>query len=145
MTYRHCQPGRTILWILMGFVALFLGIALMVTNPQVAWWLRAASGVYVLAALLFFNLTITVDDREVRAVFGVGLVRKTARLEDIAAVEAVRNRWWYGWGVKYTVKGWLYSVSGLEAVEMRLKNGKRFWLGTDEPEVLCAAIRRALV
>ncbi len=145
MTYRHCQPGRTILWILMGFVALFLGIALMVTNPQVAWWLRAASGVYVLAALLFFNLTITVDDREVRAVFGVGLVRKTARLEDIAAVEAVRNRWWYGWGVKYTVKGWLYSVSGLEAVEMRLKNGKRFRLGTDEPEVLCAAIRRALV
>ena len=145
MTYRHCQPGRTILWSLMGVVALFLGIALMVTNPQVAWWLRAASGVYVLAALLFFNLTITVDDREVRAVFGVGLVRKTARLEDIAAVEAVRNRWWYGWGVKYTVKGWLYSVSGREAVEMRLKNGKRFRLGTDEPEVLCAAIRRALV
>ena len=129
----------------MGFVTLFLSIALVVTNPQVAWWLRAASGVYVLTALLFFNLTITVDDREVRAVFGVGLVRKTARLEDIAAAEVVRNRWWYGWGVKYTVKGWLYSVSGLDAVEVRLKNGKRFRLGTDEPEVLCAVIRRALV
>ena len=129
----------------MGFVTLFLSIALVVTNPQVAWWLRAASGVYVLAALLFFNLTITVDDREVRAVFGVGLVRKTARLEDIAAAEVVRNRWWYGWGVKYTVKGWLYSVSGVDAVEVRLKNGKRFRLGTDEPEVLCAVIHRALV
>ncbi len=47
-------------------------------------------------------------------------------------------------GIHLTPEGWLYNVSGFRAVAVRLKSGKRFLLGTDEPERLCQAISRAL-
>ena len=50
-------------------------------------------------------------------------------------------RWWWGWGVRYYGQGWLYNVSGLDAVEIRLKSGKHIRIGTDEPEALVAEIR----
>ena len=44
---------------------------------------------------------------------------------------------------RHTPHGWLYNVSGWEAVEITLPSGKRFRLGTDEPrrleQVLLAA------
>ena len=36
---------------------------------------------------------------------------------------------------------WLWNVSGLQAVELVLNNGKRFRIGTDEPENLVNAIQ----
>jgi hypothetical protein len=40
-----------------------------------------------------------------------------------------------------TGNGWLYNVSGWEAVEVRFKNGKRFRLGSDEAKKLVEIIR----
>ena len=34
-----------------------------------------------------------------------------------------------------------HNVSGFGAVAIQLKNGKRFCLGSDEPEALAAALR----
>ena len=50
----------------------------------------------------------------------------------------------YGWGIHLTPRGGLYNVSGFRAVAVRLKGGKRFLLGTDEPERVCEAISLAL-
>jgi hypothetical protein len=50
---------------------------------------------------------------------------------------------WYGWSIRLTPHGWLYSVSGLAAVELTLQDGKRLRIGTDEPERLCQAIGQA--
>ena len=36
--------------------------------------------------------------------------------------------------------GWLFNISGFDAVEIVLKNGRRYQLGTDEPEELLAAV-----
>jgi hypothetical protein len=36
---------------------------------------------------------------------------------------------------------WLWNVSGLNAIELTLKNSKRFRIGTDEPEKLVDAIK----
>jgi len=55
----------------------------------------------------------------------------------------VRNRWWYGWGIRWTPRGWLYNVSGLAAVELTLTDGRRLRIGIDEPERLCEAIAQA--
>lgn len=49
-----------------------------------------------------------------------------------------------GWGIRITPHGMLYNVSGSEAVEIRMKNVRRFRLGTDEPEVLRGAILKAM-
>lgn len=42
-----------------------------------------------------------------------------------------------------TPHGWLFNVSGLDAVELELINNRRFRIGTDEPQRLIAAIQTA--
>ena len=46
-----------------------------------------------------------------------------------------------GWGIHLSRFGWLYNVSGFDAVAITLVSGKRFALGTDEPQALLAALR----
>ena len=68
---------------------------------------------------------------------------KRVPLAEIAVCELIRIRWWYGWGIRLTPYGWLYNVSGLDAVAITLDNGRKFALGTDDPHGLVAAIRRS--
>jgi hypothetical protein len=49
-------------------------------------------------------------------------------------------RWYHGWGIHLTMNGWLYNVSGFRAVAVRRSDGTSFQLGSDEPEVLLAAV-----
>ncbi len=46
--------------------------------------------------------------------------------------------WYYGWGIRGWLwpKMWIYNVSGFDAVEIKLKNGKMYRIGTDEPKKL---------
>ena len=46
-----------------------------------------------------------------------GLIRRRIRIADIRSAAAVRNRWYYGWRLRLTPHGWLYNVSGLNAVQ----------------------------
>jgi hypothetical protein len=101
----------------------------------------------VLMALLipvFGWLSVTVDEETVTARFGMGLIRKKIPLRDIKSAERVRNQWWYGWGIRMGPSGWIYSVSGLDAVEIELRDGSCFRIGTDDPEELLSAIRSAM-
>jgi len=43
-----------------------------------------------------------------------------------------------------TPHGWLYNVSGLDAVEVTTKSGKKYRIGTDVPAELEQAIRSVL-
>jgi hypothetical protein len=58
--------------------------------------------------------------------------------------EPIRIRWWYGWGIHVTPCGWLYNVSGFDAVAITLRDGRKFALGTDDPQELTAGIRDAI-
>jgi len=106
--------------------------------------LVSVSLIIIIAAILFASLTIEIKDNVLAWHFGPGLIRKRVQVADIEQAEPVRNSWFYGWGIRLTPYGWLYNVSGLEAVQIRLKNGKTFRLGTDEPQRLCEAINQAL-
>jgi len=53
----------------------------------------------------------------------------------------VRNQWWWGWGIRLIPGGWLYNVSGLDAVELKMKNGRIFRIGTDEAQRLAEFIQ----
>jgi hypothetical protein len=107
--------------------------------------LLLTGGIVLLVGALFSTLTIVVEDGLLHARFGPGLIRKTVRLSDITSVRPILVRWWYGWGIHLTPHGWLYNVSGWKAVEITLRNGRRFCLGTDEPENLVKAIEEASV
>jgi hypothetical protein len=138
-TYRHAQTGYAIIYALL--VPAFIACAVDTVSPMTRVALIPAA-ILLLSALLFWKLTIEIDREILRAFFGLGLVRKTARVADIVSCEPIRIRWWYGWGIHLTPYGWLYNVSGWDAVAITLRNGRRFSLGTDDPQGLTDAIRR---
>ena len=97
--------------------------------------------VSVLVLLLlasFSTLTVMIDQEYLRIKFGYGIYCKRFKLKDITSVKTAKNHWYYGWGIRYWMKPkmWIFNVSGFDAVEIKLKNGKVFRIGTDEPEVL---------
>jgi hypothetical protein len=55
-------------------------------------------------------------------------------------VTRVRNPWYYGWGIRFISNGMVYNVSGFDAVEIALADGRRVRLGTDEPDAVIAAL-----
>ena len=73
--------------------------------------------------------------------FGIGIIRKVFDLAGIIDVQTVVNKWYYGWGIRLTPHGWLFNVSGLQAVEITSKSGKKYRIGTDQPEKLAAVVR----
>jgi hypothetical protein len=144
--YRHTQSGALVRWGL-GIGAAF---ALLILVPMARSGTAAALiPAIVLVALgvgvwLFGALTVEVSDERVAVWFGPGWIRKTIPIATVRAVESVRNRWYWGWGIRLTPHGWMYNVSGLDAVELSLDGGKRFRIGTDEPGRLEYAIRQVL-
>ncbi len=91
-------------------------------------------------AVLGYRMEVTVDGFVLRIAVGPGIPLKRIPLREIASCRPVRNRWWYGWGIHRVRNGWLYNVSGLDAVELVLRNGNVVRVGTDEPEVLHDAV-----
>lgn len=128
--YQHTQPGTLIVTVMLGMTALFAGLWFFTGKP---FWV---SGPVLLAcAWLFSSLTIEITDHELRWRFGPGLIQKSVPLAEIVAAEPVRTG--PSWGIHWSPgKGWLYNVSGFNAVAVTLRSGKKFALGTDEPQVL---------
>jgi hypothetical protein len=106
-----------------------------------AFLIVPAFGVAVLVAGLFFCLTVEVTDTNLHFYFGVGLIQRRISLADIEQCHETHTSLLSGWGIHRTLRGWLYNVSGFSAVEIILKNGNRFILGTDEPSKLCAVFK----
>ena len=136
--YSHTQTGYVLL-VGLG------GACLVVAGLGVGFgWNGVLAGVFAVlmgAGVLFHSLTVQIRDGWLACWFGPGLIQKRFPLEDISEAEAVRNKWYYGWGVRYTPHGWLFNVSGLDAVQITLLSGKTYRIGTDEPEALLRAIR----
>ena len=140
-TYRHTQFGTANVVITIAILPLVFLPAWLAGAVPVAWLiLILLLGILV----LFYNLTVEIDDEHLRIRFGIGLIKKRFPLEQIDTCRPVRNSWLYGWGIRLTPRGWLYNVSGLEAVELKMKSGKTCRIGTDEPEVLVAALQAPL-
>ncbi len=99
---------------------------------------------FILAS--FATLTVSIDEKCLRIKFGYGIFAKKFALDQIISARAVKNRWYYGWGIKLWLwpKKWIYSVSGFEAVEITMKNGKVYRIGTDVPKELETAIKQSI-
>ncbi|MGH7623498.1 MAG: hypothetical protein ACREMU_14235, partial [Gemmatimonadaceae bacterium] len=96
-----------------------------------------------IVALIFSSLTIEIRDGMLGWHFTGNLVRGSVALRDIESVTQVRDPAIYGWGIRRTMRGTLYRVSGLNAVHIRTRSGRDFSLGSDEPERLLQAIEAA--
>ena len=141
MKYRHTQIGYLHL-VLYSALLLFIGYLNIVMdfNPFVLVGLI----VIFIVIGIFTRLTVAVDDQMIKIQFGLGVIRKVFRLKDIEAYCVVKNPWYYGWGIRFTPRGWLFNVSGFSAIELQMKSGKRYRIGTDDPDNLAKALDEAL-
>ena len=144
--YQHKQTGTVVLGCIGLAAAVMAGVLAVLPPGELAPRLILIGALIAFAAvaLCFGSLTVQVSRDELNVAFGPGLVRKSYLIADITEVSAVRNKWWYGWGVRYTPHGWLYNVSGLDAVQISLRNGRKYRVDTDQPQLLAEAIDKAI-
>lgn len=138
--YHHRQVGRIIATLVA--IAIVAVVAMAVMTRVLPLLLLAV--LMAVVGVVFSSLTIDVVDGELRSHFGLGFMRRRILLTNIVCAKVSPSRWWDGWGIRITPRGWLYNVEGTGAVEIELRSGKRFRLGSDEPEALATAIQSAL-
>ncbi len=139
--YIHQQFGTvTLLGALL--VALLIYIAFATVDAHFIG--AAVLLVVIIGSFLFGSLIVEVDRTHLRIRFGVGLIRRSWPLKEIASAEVVRNPWYTGWGIRLLPGRTVYNVAGFDAVEITLKNGKCYRIGTNQPQELERAIRSRL-
>ena len=139
--YEHTQVGYlmlVILCIVLAFMVFFMSFF----GFNLIGFIAVL--VIVLVLWMFTKLTVEINGQFLRIKFGVGIIQKKIPLTKIKSCREVRNRWYYGWGIRITPHGILYNVSGFLAVEIEMKSSKKYRIGTDEPEKLVQAIQKSI-
>lgn len=147
-SYKHTQIGYLTIFITLAVLGFFswLQITARAEPPSVdsgTNFAITAIMILILCILASFGtLTVAIDGQFLKLRFGWGIFRKKFPLREIAAVRHVKNHWYYGWGIKvwFWPKMWIFNVSGFDAVELTMKNGSIYRIGTDEPQVLAEAL-----
>ena len=151
-SYKHTQIGYLMLVVLLVVLVFF---ALLQITPRaeppsydsvtnLAITAIMAFILFILAS--FSTLAVAIDERFLKIRFGWGIFGKRFWLNEITAVKKVKNHWYYGWGIRvwFWPKMWIYNVSGFDAVEIVMRNGKIYRIGTDAPDKLETAIKQAI-
>jgi len=150
-TYKHTQIGYLILVITLAVLVMFVWFYFESSTEPVSIDSGSNLAVTALMAFVLFilasfaTLTASIDENYLRIKFGYGIFRKKFSLNEIISAQIVKNHWYYGWGIRvlFLPYMWIYNVSGLSAVEIHMKSGKIYRIGTDEPEKLEVAIQQA--
>jgi hypothetical protein len=136
--FRRRQIGRSSLAV--SILSILSALITLQSAPLAALIVVVGAG---LMGFVFSSLTIEAREGRLNWWFGFRIWRRELALADIAAVAVKRTPLWYGWGIRKIARGWLYNVSGREAVELTLKDGRRILLGTDRPHQLAAVLAAA--
>jgi len=147
--YQHTQKGGFWFYVaVIVFPLIYLFMLVSAINRQIldaekiAFIVLPIFGGFLV--LMMSGLTVTIDDLSIQIRFGSGVFWKTYSLTKITDCRQVRNGWWWGYGVRWYIEGWLYNIAGMDAVEITFNNSKKIRIGTDEPEKLALAIKEAI-
>ncbi|WP_210409057.1 hypothetical protein [Methanococcoides sp. AM1] len=143
MNYKHTQTGYFIIFASLVVVLLF-GFILSTTDFEPIVF--AIMLFIVLILISFTTLKVMIDENYLRIKYGYGIFWKRFPLNEIVSARTVKNHWYYGWGIRLWLwpKMVIFNVSGFDAVEIKMKNGKIYRIGTDEPKQLELAILQAI-
>lgn len=152
MIYKHTQISYLLLVVTIILLVLFAWINISAraeapsydSGPNMA--VTAVMGLIVIILASFVSLQISIDEKFLSLKFGYGIYKKMFLLNDIVSAKTVRNYWYQGWGIRIWLwpKMLIYNVSGFDAVEIKLMNGKRYKIGTNEPKKLEQAILHSI-
>lgn len=139
--YRHTQVGQLLRWVSFLPAA---GLAIAGRFAEEPTFLLPIVLVIGGVGWVFSSLTIEVTEADLIWFFDSGFWRNSVKRADIVSAIPARDKWWWGWGVRRTPRGWLYNVAGLESVEITLSDGGALRLGTNEAPALAKALSAAL-
>ncbi|WP_199528979.1 hypothetical protein [Pseudoalteromonas sp. bablab_jr010] len=105
-------------------------------SPELADLKIIILSINLLVTLLFFSLTIVIDEQKLRWYFGFGVIRKDVELSQIAETSAFKTKWYQGIGIRMLSDGWLYNASVGQAVKITLADGKNIYLGCKNVDAL---------
>ncbi len=134
--YRKTQIGNLIIFSFLGALVILLWFVprQMVTERMIF------GGLLIVTLSLFYSMTIVITPEHLIFSMGIGLIRKKIPLSSIEACVPTRISIIHGWGIKILRGGLQFNVTGLKAVDIKLKNGRFYRLGTPEPEKICQII-----
>lgn len=138
--YQHTQLGTLTITALSSGIIFSFWFAIKTQWSIVA---NGILGILIIFLFLFYNLTVTVTSETIHCSFGIGLISRTIPIHDIKTADKVKNPWYFGWGIRAIPGGWMFNVSGLDAIELKLKSHGKFRIGTDDPVGLLSAIQQA--
>lgn len=152
MPYKHTQKSLMMIIVMLAVFALFAWGQIMSSLEPVSvdsgTNLGVTSTMVIVLVILssFITLQVTIDKQHIHLKFGYGLFKKAFALKDINSAKTVKNHRYYGRGIRLWLwpKMWVFNVSGLDAVEIRMNNGKIYRIGTDEPKKLEEAILKGI-
>ena len=125
---RHTQIGWVFIIIIIPLVLFMTFYQPDLQNLHLMW------SIAFIILLLFFKLTISVDDKYVKFSFGIGIIRGKFLLADIESCTA-KSYVSLGWGIRYRPGIVIYNVSGNKAIELIVRSKRnKIWLGTNKPE-----------
>lgn len=139
--YEHTQIGYLIITAL-TFGLIFIAYSMAAYGFN--WILFTVLITLGVCLAIFATLKVLINEDVIEIRFGTGIIRKKFPLKDIESYQIVKNPWYYGWGIHLTPHGWLYNVSGFYAVEISMKTGKKYLIGTNVPTELGTAIQQSI-
>ncbi len=115
--------------------------------PDVLLWIVLAVAGVLLPGLMFSVRMRTTVDGEALTIRYRPFATRRISLADIdrwAAVTYHPILDYGGWGLRWSLKGWCYNVSGDRGVLLTLRNGKHVMVGSQRADDLAAAIGAAI-
>ena len=145
--YQRTQRGILhVLLLSLGVLHLVGGLAVFAWQVVVGWVLVVAGCLLLGLAFVFRDLTVEDRGDHLFVAFGpLRLFRRRLRYAEIRSAERSRTGWIDGLGLHYLPgRGWTWNVAGSECVELRLRDGGVFRVGTDDSEGLAAFLDERL-
>ena len=136
-TYQHRQIGYVILAITLIVIGIFISFSALDFAEALP---LSVMGIVILILLNFATLTVRVNQEEIKIHFGPGFIHKRISLDEVRHYQVVKQPWYWGYGIRLFPRGVVWNVSGHQALEVIYHDGRRFRIGTDDPEGLYQAL-----
>ena len=150
--YKHTQIGYLMLVATLAVLVIFVWSYITARAEPVSYYSGTNFAITFIMVLIVFTLasfttlTVAINEKYLRIKFGYGIFKKKFLLEEITSARSVKNHWYYGWGIRLWLwpKMWIYNVSGLYTVEITMRNGKIYRIGTDVSRELEVEVNKYL-
>ncbi len=129
MEYKHTQIGYVT-----GTILLILGVGMLVAAPfaEDGLYILLSEGIlFLMLTSIFSTLTIEIDQYELKWHFGpIPIIKRSISRSDIKGIKKTKTKIIEGWGIHYTRRGWLYNITGRDAVLIEKSDGSTLMIGT---------------